>query len=279
MNRAVSLSVLCTTLILFAAAPARAQYKPRPVNDPATGESYHIEASAGWWFTTADMTVTSSGSGSLTGLAGTAINAQTDLGMPSDKKLPALTLVLRPARSHKFRFSYIPISFEGAKTIAIPINFNGQKYSANFPVTSTLDWKAARFGYEYDFLTKNTWYAGFILEAKYTDVGINLTTLGTPAITEFDRARAPIPALGFVGRAYVVPNISITGEVTAFKLPTVQDKYSGHYVDVDIYGTLNLINNVGVQAGYRTLDFGFLAKEDSGSFTFKGLYIAAVVRY
>src|SRR5579859_7067794 len=114
MKRALSVSVLCTTVFLLAASPARAQYKPQPLNDPATGESYHIEASAGWWFTTADMTITSAGSGSLTGLPGTSINAQTDLGMPSSQRLPALTLVLRPARSHKFRFNYIPISFDGA---------------------------------------------------------------------------------------------------------------------------------------------------------------------
>ena len=277
--RALRLSVVCTGLFLLAAAPARAQFKPRPLNDPATGESYHIEASAGLWFANSDLTVTSAGTGSLSGLVGSSINAQTDLGMPADQKFPAFTLVLRPAQSHKFRFSYVPISFDGARTITRDIDFNGQRYHIGLPVTSTLDWKAARFGYEYDFITKNTWYAGFILEAKYTDVNINLTTPGPPTVTEFDRARAPIPALGFVGRVYVVPNISITGEVTAFKLPTVQNKYSGHYVDVDVYGTVNLINYFGVQAGYRTLDVGYLAKDDSGSFVVKGIYIAAVVRY
>ena len=279
MKRSLLLSVLCTTVFLLAAAPARAQYKPRPVNDPATGESYFIEASAAFWFSNADLTVTSAGSGALTGLTGTSINAQTDLGMPSSKTFPALKLVLRPAKSHKFRLDYVPISFDGQATITRNIDFNGQRYTLGLPVTSTLEWKAARFSYEYDFLTKNTWYAGFILEAKYTDVSVNLTTPGPPQIVEFDRARAPIPALGFIGRYYVVPNISITGEFTAFKLPTVQDKYSGHYVDVDVYGTLNLINNFGVQGGFRTFDVGYLAKQDSGAFVMKGLYLGGVVRY
>ena len=98
--RAFRLSVVCTGLFLLAAAPARAQFKPRPLNDPATGESYHIEASAGLWFANSDLTVTSAGTGSLSGLVGSSINAQTDLGMPADQKFPAFTLVLRPAQSH-----------------------------------------------------------------------------------------------------------------------------------------------------------------------------------
>ena len=36
-----------------------AQYKPRTLNDPATGEKYHIEAGADLWWPTADMVVSS----------------------------------------------------------------------------------------------------------------------------------------------------------------------------------------------------------------------------
>ena len=279
MKSTLLLYISCTLLVFAVAAPARAQYQPRPVSEPATGESYHIEASAGLWFPGAEMTVTSAGSGALSGLAGTTIGAQTDLGMPDSKTLPFLTVTLRPAKNHKFRLNFVPMSFEGTATITRNIDFNGQRYRLGLPVTSTLDWTAARFGYEYDFLSKPTWFAGFILEAKYTDVNVNLTTAGPPAITEFDRARAPIPALGFIGRYYVVPNASISGEFTAFKLPTVQDRYSGHYFDYDFYATYNVIQYFGLQAGYRRLDFGYLAKEDSGSFVMKGIYLAAVVRY
>jgi len=279
MKSSQQLSAICTLLVFSAAAPAFAQYKPRPVNDPATGESYHIEASAGLWFPNADMTVTSAGTGALSGLNGSTIGAQTDLGMPDSKTLPVLTLTLRPAKNHKFRLNFVPIQFEGTATITRNLDFNGQRYRLGLPVTSTLDWTSARFGYEYDFLSKPSWFAGFILEAKYTDVSVNLATPGPPAITEFDRARAPIPALGFIGRYYVVPNVAISGEFTAFKLPNVQDRYSGHYFDYDFYGTFNVIEYFGLQAGYRRLDFGYLAKEDSGSFVMKGIYLAAVVRY
>ena len=77
----------------------------------------------------------------------------------------------------------------------------------------------------------------------------------------------------------MIPNVSITGEVTAFKLPTIQNKYTGHYVDVDIYGTVNFTSNVGAQLGFRTMDVGYLVKTDSGSMTLKGLYLGIVARY
>ena len=132
-------------------------------------------------------------------------------------------------------------------------------------------------GYEYDFVTKNRGFAGLILEAKYTDVTVNLAA---PLVgTEFAHVQAPIPAIGGIGRYYVVPNISITAEVTGIKIPTVQGKYEGHYVDVDIFGTMNFTNNVGAQIGYRSMDFGLLWKTDSGNFTEKGLYLALVARY
>jgi hypothetical protein len=258
------------------ASPATAQYRPRPLNDPATGEKYHIEAGADLWFPTADITVASSGSGALSGLNGSTIDFKRDLGL-QDKHLPAVRIVLRPATRHKFRFQYIPISYSSSATLNTDIIFNGIRYTVGLPVNSTLEWKAYRFGYEYDFITKNRGFAGFIMEAKYTDVRVELDS---PFAAEFAHARAPIPALGGIGRFYVMPNISITGELTAFKIPdSIDSRYAAHYVDVDVYGTLNFTNNVGVQAGYRVLNVGYLIKTDTGAFVLKGPYLGAVLRY
>jgi hypothetical protein len=54
---------------------------------------------------------------------------------------------------------------------------------------------------------------------------------------------------------------------------------SGHYVDVNVYGTLNFTDNVGVQAGIRSFDVGYLVKTDSGSFNLTGLFFGVVARY
>jgi len=261
-----------TIALTFIASPARAQYQPRPLNDPATGEMFHVEGGVSWWRPSSDMNIASEGFG----IPGTSIDFKNDLGM-QDSTFPALSLVLRPARSHKFRLQYIPIKYEASATLRRSIIFNGQLYPLNLPINSTLDWKAYRFNYEFDFVTKNWGYVGFILEGKYTDVRADLQS---PLVTEFAHARFPVPALGGVGRYYIVPNISVTGELTAFRIPdSIDDRYRAHYVDVDIYGTVNFTNNVGVQGGYRTLDLGYLIKSDSGNLKLKGLYFGVVARY
>ena len=79
---------------------------------------------------------------------------------------------------------------------------------------------------------------------------------------------------------YVVPNISITGELVG-----VQDSrqhrraYQAHYFDFDLYGTVNFNDYVGAQIGYRSLDLGYLIEDDRGDFKMKGIYFGGVVRY
>ncbi len=269
--------VLVAALFGCAAAPASAQYRPRPLPGAFAVEDHHIEAAVDYWFPTADMTISSE---SL-GLTGTDINFKNDLGL-TDQKFPAFHLQLRAGGS-KLRFEYIPISYSQSATLRQDIVFNGQRYRVGLPVDSVLDWKAYRIGYEYDFLRRPRGYLGFILEAKYTDVSATLSTAPsetTSPISEFDRARAPIPAIGGTGRVYLAPNLAVTADITGFRLPSsVVKDASGHFLDVDVYGTLNFTKYVGVQGGYRAFDVGYAFKTDSGSLTMKGPYFGGVVRY
>jgi hypothetical protein len=265
--------ILLAVALVLTAAPARAQDAPRSLNDAATGENFHIiEVSTGIWSPTADMSISSE---SL-GIPGTTIDFKRDLGL-TDQRLGELHAVLRPARKQKFYFQYIPISYNQEHVLTTTIVFNGQAYTVGVPVNSTLVWNAYRFGYEYDFISRSRGFGGFLLEAKYTDVQ---ATLARPGDTEFAHAQAPIPAVGGIVRVYVVPNISITAELSGVKIPdSVSPQYRAHYVDFDMYGTLNFTNNIGVQLGYRTFDVGYLIKQDSGSFVLQGFYFGVVGRF
>jgi hypothetical protein len=266
-----SWTVAAAAVFCFA-APAAAQYKPRAVDNPATGEKYHIEAGADLWFPTADMTISSE----QLGIVGSQIDLKRDLGL-ADQRFSALQLQLRPARSHKLFLNYTPIDYNQNTTLNRDVVFNGIRYRLGLPVNSDLNWKTYEFGYEYDFVVKNWGFVGFDLEAKYTDVQVSLAS---PIATEFAHARGPIPALGGIVRYYVVPNVSITGQLTAFKIPdSIDSRYNAHYIDLDIYGTLNFTNNIGVKGGYRSRDVGYLIKSDSGQFTMNGIYFGAVLRY
>jgi len=251
---------------------AEAQYGRRTLAEPATGEDYHVEIAGGFWNPTPQVLISSE---SL-GIPGSDIDFVSDLGIEK-KRFRELRLVLRPARKHKFRINYIPISYTAQSVLTRNIVFNGIQYRVGLPVTSALTWRAWRFGYEYDFIYRDRGFVGFIVEAKYTDVEARLNSL---IGEEFARARAPIPALGGIGRAYVAPNISVTGELTGFKLPnSIDENYAGRYLDFDLYGTVNFSDHVGVQLGYRSFDVMYRVDEDFGDFVLKGVYFTGVVRF
>ena len=274
LTRPRSLALFAMYVALLVPAAAQAQFAATPFLDPATGERYHIEASLGFWNPPPQFEIASESLGQL----GSTINAVTDLGI-QQKRISDLRIVLRPARKHKFRLNYVPMSYNASSTVSRDLVFNGILYRVNLPVTTSLTWNTWHLGYEYDFLYRDRWFVGLVLQAKATDIGANLHA---PLInaSEFSRARAPIPAIGGISRVYVAPNISITGELDFFKIPEgIDERYQAHYFDFDLYGTVNFNDYVGAQLGYRSVDLGYVFEQDHGNFKAKGIYFGGVVRY
>ena len=126
-------------------------------------------------------------------------------------------------------------------------------------------------------MVRDRGFLGLILEAKYTDVRAEIdSAIGF----EYARARAPIPAIGAIGRVYVTRFTPITAEFTAFKMPDdlVKD-YSARLVDFDIYGTVNLTSLVGINIGYRSMDMNYLFNRDVGDFKVGGMYFSGAFRF
>src|SRR6266513_4754923 len=90
--------IWAATAVFMCAAPADAQFQPRPLNEPATGEQFHIEASAAIWKPSADIVISSESFG----IQGTPIDFKQDLGL-TDKALGEFKFTLRPTRHHKLR--------------------------------------------------------------------------------------------------------------------------------------------------------------------------------
>ena len=265
---------LCGALLLTA-SPASAQYGSRGgFSDPATGESYHVEIGGFLWSPNPTVLITSE---SL-GIIGDQIDFIQDFQV-EDKTFRQLRVALRPGRKHKFRFEYTPISYSNDNaTLRRSIVFNGQRFDVALPVAAEMKWNAMRFGYEYDFIYRDRGFIGVVLEAKYTDVEATLANVVVGE--EFVSAKAPIPAIGLIARGYIIPNVSITGEFTGFRLPeSIDEDYGGRYYDFDLYGTVNFSDNIGVQLGYRSLTVFYRVEEDEGDLKLKGMYFGGVLRF
>jgi hypothetical protein len=261
-------------LSFLSVAPAAAQFRPRPVNDAPPAEAYLIEGSAGLWRPSPTMSIRSES----IGIVGSAIDFNRDLGLATTR-FKELQVVFHPGLKHKFRFQYIPLVYHQTATLRREIVFNGQRYNVGLPVISELDWKAYRFTYEYDFISMRRGFGGVLFDLKQTQVRASLRS-PLPQLDEYTTHRAPVPAIGGIARVYVVPSVSITGELSGITVPSSTNyDFSGHYTELNIYATVNFNRNIGAQLGYRALDVDAVIDNDSGSFTVKGLYFGVVARY
>jgi len=268
---AASVLVFCLALAAVP-APAAAQSGAKSGNNRATGENYHVEIGGFLWDPTPDIAITSE----ALGIIGSKIDFVTDLHIEKTT-FREFRLVLRPSTRNKFRFEYTPIKYESQATLTRNLIFNGISYPLSLPVQTELSWKAYRFGYEYDFVYTDRGFVGLLLEAKYTDVE---TTLRNAIASEFVHARAPIPAIGVIGRAYPAANISITGEFSFFKWPnSIREDYEAKYYDFDLYGTVNFTDLFGAQVGYRSFDVFYHIDKDEGALTLRGLYFGGAARF
>jgi hypothetical protein len=267
-----SLTAGAATLLALFTVPAAAQYGAPRVSDPATGEKYHFEISGVLWKPTPEAVISSED----LGIIGSDIDFVTDLGI-TEETFGEMRLVLRPARKHKFRVDYLPVKYNSEKILERRLVFNGIAYRVGLPVQAELKWDTWNLLYEYDFVYRDRGFAGVIVGARYTNVE---ATLASPIDTGFTKARGPIPVIGGIGRGYVMPNISITGQVTFFDMPDkVAERFNGDLYDVDIYGTVNFINNVGAQVGWRSVKVDYLVDFDSGNLKVDGWYFGGVVRF
>jgi hypothetical protein len=236
------------------------------------GEDYRVEVGAVFWTPSPEVIIRAD----TLEVIGTDIDLISDFGI-EDESFPEFRATLKPGRKHKIRFQYVPVSYEGDTILRREIVFEGRTFAFQVPASAALDWKLWRFGYEWDFVSRERGYVGMIAELKYNDVKAEIAGGG---LIEVGEQRAPIPALGITGRGYVTSFISITGEFTGFKLPeSFNDEFIVEFWDFDLYGTVNIGRNVGVQGGYRSIDAEYLVDRDVGQLNLKGLYLGGVVRF
>lgn len=276
-QRRVARVLALAAALILAPAVAAAQYSAPRLTTEALGEKYHFEISGTLW----NPGLVGIISSEQFGLAGSSIDFVGDLGFEKTR-FKDLRIVLRPGQKQKFRIQYTPVQYSAASTLTREIVFNGQRYPISVPIESQFAWKVWRFGYEYDFIYKPRGFVGVLLEARATELSASLSTaspLINPPLAEFTQAKGLLPAIGVVGRAYVLPEVAINFEVSGFRLPDIDPKYQANYFDWDISGTINLTNYVGVQVGWRRMSTFLAIERDQGDLKFQGMWFGAAIRY
>jgi hypothetical protein len=278
--------LVVAALALVGALPtaAAAQYAAPSLEYSPIGEKYHFEFAAAMWNPAPSGLISSS----QFGIAGSNIDFNTDLNFVATR-FKDMRIVLRPSKKQKFHIQYTPVDYFSSTTLNRGVVFNGINFNVALPIQATFDWNVWRFGYEYDFVYQPRFYVGMLLEGRLTTM---TAKLASPVDTEFTTVRAPLPSVGVVGRAYVMPEVSIDfavsglcglqnamGQVSLSCHQATGAKYQAAYFDWDIYGTVNLTNYVGAQIGWRRMTTLIAINQDTGNVKFQGLWFGGVVRY
>jgi hypothetical protein len=120
-------ALLALGVVVGVAVPASAQYRPLPgassSSNAPKGEPFHVEFGFNLWNPLPDIVINSE---SL-GIPGSDINVQADLAF-EQKQTYELRLVLRASKKNKFRFQYLPLSYEGKTVLKTELIFNGIKF-------------------------------------------------------------------------------------------------------------------------------------------------------
>ena len=244
--------------ILLGAASADAQ------NDQV------VELGVMFWKPSPELTLSTD---ALVGAGVNEVDFVQEFGI-EDKFFPEFRAAL--GRNHKFRASFVTFSYDAETIITRTIVFQGRTLNIGAPATADIKWNLYKFGYEWDFVSRERGFFGLIADLKYNKVE---ASIDSPALTSAAATdvTAPVPTIGVIGRGYLAPAVSITGEFSGLNLSPGDDQLK--FWDFDLYGTVTFGRNVGIQGGYRSVVADYIIDEDTGDLKMKGLYFGAVVRF
>ena len=280
LARALQIRYLITVLgaVLALAVPARAAAQTPAASKPANaeqpwaiGEKYKIEFSYTFWQPSLEGSVSSDG----LDLVGSRVDLTGDLSLERTR-FDDFRFVIRPAKKHRIKVKYTPITFTGNGTLTRDISFSGIVYPISLPVESRLEWKVFRVGYEWDFFYHPRGFIGVLVTGGFTTLDAGISSIIGSATAEGD---APLLEIGAAGRFYPIRHLAINVEGSGLKLTDLAPDTALKTMSWDVSATYNITNNFGVSGGWRRLDTNLQLPSDSGELDFKGFWFGGSIRY
>jgi len=235
---------------------------------PASSLAFEIGARGYYWFPSLDGTARVDENG----IVGSTVDFEKEFGI-EDENYPSFEVFLGGGRHH-LSFIYTNIDYSGRKTLTREIIFNGETYSINDLVTSSIEYKMMDLFYQYDFLNLENVLAGFslglVFHAKYLDGEVSLRNGGY----EKEDFIFLIPMIGFN------LHIGILADLVEARLRGTAVGYSGdtlYELMADI--SLTPLPFLDIHGGYRTFVINIDEDDIIFDYNMSGPYLALTVRF
>jgi hypothetical protein len=241
---------------------------------PASAQGHVVEAGVRFWKPSPELVLSTGG---LTGVGLENVDFVEDFGLEDETFRQFKASI---GRNHKFRISKVSFHYDAEATIQKTIVFQGQVFTVGAPASTDIKWDLWTFGYEWDFISRDGGFLGLVADLKYNKVVASIESPALASVADTD-VTAPIPTIGLIGRAYLGSAGSITTEFTGLSLSRDNDgdPFEGKFYDFDIYGTIHLGGQLGIEIGYRSVDAHYLVDGDSGDLKMKGPYFGGTLRF
>ena len=140
---------------------------------------------------------------SSTGVAGTPISAENQLGLdPSDYE-PKFQAMVRVQERHRLRFDFFELNRDGSTTITEPIIFRDVVLQPGDPAYSTLNLSTFSITYEYSFFHTEKYEVAATIGVTETDISARArVTTTTRHIDQSEDQAGPFPT-GGIDATYV----------------------------------------------------------------------------
>ena len=203
---------------------------------------------------------------------GTPIDLRDDVGMPA-RWQPAIRADVRFAARHRVRAEYLCVSTDGRAMLTRDLRYLGRGFAAGDTVTSSMDWRIYRLGYERTVIQRARTTAGATIDLRHSNLGFDVgSTSG--------RSRIPMPAVGGTIRVVVTPRLTLQAEGSGFIVPDNDaGTFGGRFVDAGAYATWRMASTWSMRGGVRTIDIRHLGQRNEGRGRLTGLDLGAVFRF
>jgi hypothetical protein len=228
--------------LIAAAGPARADDYLSPVN-----ERVRLSMGVTMLSNNTDLRLDSS-----TGLQGTPVNAEDDLGLDKSSVEPKFQAMVRVGERHRLRFDYFTLDRTGQTTITDnPIVFRDVVLQVGDPVTTSMSLRSLGISYEYSFIHRERFELAGTIGINDTDLSARVhVATETRHVYQAEDQAGPFPTLGLDGTYVVSKRFYFDGRLQYFKAHV--DHIDGTVSFLELAGLYRLRPNVAFGLGYTS---------------------------
>jgi hypothetical protein len=184
---------------------------------------------------------------SRTGVIGTPLSAERDLGLSNQAYQPRFELMFRLRPRHRLRVNFFDLRRNGSTVLNTPILYGDQVFQAGSPLQSSINWRQMDITYTYSFLRGERYELGAGLGLHLLEAEAIAQQPGTPLRVDYNQA-GPFATAALDGTYLIAKHWSFNARANYMHI-TVHD-FTGELEDYHADVQYRWRRNFAIGAGY-----------------------------